>query len=365
MRVAVLGGGITGLFVSKFLAEEGAEVTLYEPQDLGHFSVHAAGLIEPYRFDRMNTTGMIVKMLKYMRRGVTSLRRLDGRWVLELLKTLNRDPPEEAWSTIREMAKFSLRYYREMAEVRNDFDYRDDGLLEVYRSREELERGEEEEKRSPFKARFEVVDLEGFAGAVFFPDLSRLATEKFVARISRELEERKVRVRREEGKVQGNKVNGEEYDVVVLSNGVWMRRELTLPLTAFKGYGAWVRGESKFKNAMVLAEEGVAISPLSDHVKVTAGFSADFSTQGSMDLLGKVADVVKAEEVLRYSQGFRPCSPDGFPIIGRRGDWVVVTGACRLGWSYGPAMGRWGADLVLGKVRSLGYLSRYVEENPT
>lgn len=362
MKVGVVGGGIIGLMTAYFLAREGASVTVYDPAP-GNYSIHAAGLIEPYRFDRINTTSMIVKMLRFMRRGVTEVKQLNSMWVVELLSSLNKQPPQEAWEMMREMARFSLEAYAKMAEERNDFDYYNDGLLEIYTRKEDLEKGEEEEKRSPFSPKFEVTEVPGFAGGIFFPELSRIATEKFVKRITRELAQLKVSFRNEEASpdLNGYTINGEKFDTIVLANGVWITKFLRLPVTSFKGYGAWVKGSSKIKGAFVTVDEGVAVSPLSDHIKITGGFSADYGSEWRTDILSKVSGLVKVGEVIDKNMGFRPCSPDGFPIIGKLDNVVIATGACRLGWSYAPAMGYYASELVLGRRNTLGYISRYVE----
>ncbi|MEM0168655.1 MAG: FAD-dependent oxidoreductase [Metallosphaera sp.] len=364
MNVAIVGGGIVGLFSAYFLAREGANVTIYD-ENPGKYSIHAAGLIEPYRFDKLNSTGMIAKMLRYMRHGITEVRQVNRAWLIELLKSLNKEPPAEAWSLMRDMAKFSLEFYAKLSEERNDFDYKNDGLLEVYASEEELERGVKEEKASPFSPKFETVDVEGFAGGIFFPELSRISTEKFVDRLLKDLKEFNVKLIRNEAKVNLEKknVNGKKFDKVVLTNGVWITRFLNLPVTAFKGYGIWVKGKTRLSNAIVTVNEGIAISPLSDHIKLTGGFSADFSSEWRGDyMFEKTKRLVEVEEVVSKSLGFRPCSPDGFPIIGKKDDVTVGTGACRLGWSYAPAMGEKISELVLGKVNTFGYISKYVDK---
>jgi len=64
--------------------------------------------------------------------------------------------------------------------------------------------------------------------------------------------------------------------------------------------------------------------------------------------------------VLDAKIGYRPCTPDGFPIVDKIGDVIVATGNCRLGWTFGPAMGKLAADMALGKrgIDELG-LSRF------
>lgn len=361
MKVAIIGGGITGLFTAYFLKKEDVKVTIFEKADIGSYSAHAAGLIEPYRFDKINTTDMLLKMLKYKIRNVTAIKNVNKEWLIELLKILNHQAPQEAWDLVREMAKFSLTTYKQMSEEKNDFDYFEDGLYEVYKTKYELEKGIEAEKKNPFNPKFEVLEFDGFAGAIFFPELSRLSTEKFVERMKRELADVMI-VRKE---IKDLNYLRKDYDRIVISAGIWTTRFVKVPITAFKGYGYRVNGKFDDNKAIVLAEEGIAISPLTDYIKITGGFDADYSYDSSRGqlILEKVSSIVDISYVYDMSMGFRPCSPDGFPIIGKYDEETVVsTGACRLGWSFGPAIGKYSADLVLGRINDLGYLSRYVKQ---
>jgi len=355
LKVAIIGGGIVGSFIAYYLSREGVDVTIYEKSSLGSGSVHAAGLIEPYRFDKINTTGMIKKMLSYVGKKVTIVKQLNPEWIKSLLSILNKEPPQEAWDIIRRMATFSLKEYKRMAEEVNDFDYEENGLLEIYQDRLNLEHGVEEEKRNPFNPKFEVIDVKGFSGAIYFPELSKLNTYKFMERMKRELKGVKIEIR--------EIVNLDEiskgYDTVVLSAGVWLSK-LGMPITSFKGYGYRVSGEMLVKYPSVISELGVAVVKNSDHIKITGGFDADFSAdvERAKIFLDAGGCLAKIDKVYDLSMGYRPCSPDGFPIIGRVGQFVISTGACRLGWSFGPSMGKFTADLVLDRVKSYGYLSR-------
>ncbi len=358
MKVAIIGGGIVGLFTAYFLQKEDVEVTLYEKAEAGSYSIHAAGLIEPYRFDKINSTEMIIKMLKYTIRGDTYIKSVNKLWLTKLITELNKNPPQEAWEKLKEMAKFSLLQYKEMSEEKNDFDYFDDGLYEAYNDKKSLEKGIEEEKRSPFSVKFEVENIEGFAGAIYFPELSRISTEKFIKRILNDINKVKI-IKREIESLDELK----DFDSIVLASGIWTNKFVNIPLTAFKGYGYRVNGNSRVKNAIVIVDDGVAISPLSDYIKITGGFDADFSFDSSRAelFLKKAAKVVDINYIYEMDMGFRPCSPDGFPILGKKDKITIATGACRLGWSYAPAIGKYSADLALNRIKSLGYMSRFVE----
>ncbi|BBD72362.1 FAD-dependent oxidoreductase [Sulfodiicoccus acidiphilus] len=356
MEVVIVGAGVVGMFAAYYLEREGIDVTLIDKHGLGHGSVHAAGLIEPYRFDRMNTAEMILKMLEYARRGVTRVRRVNKEWLVQLLRNLNRNPPEEAWEVMRTMATFSLMEYARMSEEENDFNYRHQGLYEVYSDRTKMERALEEEAKSPFRNRVELVDFPPFAGALYYPGLSHLSTELFVERMRRELRNVKL-ILGEVSSVEGDtvKLPSREVrgDVIVLTAGLSL--STVLPLTPFKGYGYRVVGRGPGVPT-VLAEEGVAIVPLEGWYKITWGFEADYE-DGVRELRNN--PLVRVEKVIDASCGHRPCSPDGFPILFRSANVVAATGNCRLGWSYAPAMGKYAADLVLGRTRSYPYLDRY------
>ncbi|WP_338601787.1 FAD-dependent oxidoreductase [Sulfolobus tengchongensis] len=365
MKVGIVGGGIVGLFTAYYLTREGIkDLVIYEKSFPGAGSIHAAGLIEPYRFDRINTINMVKKMLKYKINGATDIKEVDKLWLTELIKNLEKNPPQDAWDTLREMARFSLSEYKRLAEEKNDFDYHEDGLLELYYSHRELEKGIEEERKSPFNPKFEVMEVEGFAGGIFFPELSRISTEKFINRIIREIESNVTIVNKMVNKIsEDGYINDEKYDVIVVASGIWSRY-LKVPITAFKGYGYRVRGVSKLKQASVIVDYGLAISPLSDHIKITGGFDADFSNDSirAEGFLKRAEKIVDIYYVYDLNIGFRPCSPDGFPIIGRKNNVVLATGACRLGWSYGPAIGKYASDFALSKVTDLGYISRYYHQ---
>ncbi|NON63577.1 MULTISPECIES: FAD-dependent oxidoreductase [Acidianus] len=359
MKVAIIGSGIVGLFTAYYLMKEGVNVTLFDPADPGSYSIHAAGLIEPTRFDRINTTEMIAKMLKYKLLGTTEIKNVNKFWLKELLVNLNKEPPQEVWDVMREMAKFSLDAYKNFAEERNDFDYRADGLYEIYLNINDLEKGLREEKKNPFNPRYEVKEIEGFAGSIYFPELSRISTEKFISRMMKELKGILFkRIAIDSLKIKEIK----DFDFIVLTTGFWTTKLINIPITPFKGYGYRVKGDPKLNYAAVIQEEGVAISPLSNCVKITGGFDADSSYDSSRAeiFLKKASKLIDIEYIEEMNMGFRPCSPDGFPIIGKKENIVISTGACRLGWSYGPAMGKYASDLVIGKSKDYGFLSKYV-----
>jgi len=363
MHALVVGGGVIGLFTSYYLMREGVRVTLIERSEPGKASAHAAGLIETFRFDVMNTTEMIMRMISYMRRGITAVRTIDLGWIIRLLVNLNKDPPQEAWDVMKSMAEFSISEYRRFAEENNDFDYSEDGFMELYGRERDLEEGIRRAKSNPFNPKFEVVDYEGFAGGIFFPGMPHISTELFVDRILREVNGLEI-IRGEAQfidesgvKVGNRRVRG---DVTIITAGIWTRR-LGIPVAPFKGYGVRVRSRDTVKVPMMLMDHGIILVQFSRWLKVTGGFDLDNSTSSGRlsTILERARSMVSIDEIIDWSMGYRPCTIDGFPVISRRDNIVVATGNCRLGWSYGPAMGKYAADMALGRIKEYPYLSRY------
>lgn len=122
-----------GLFAAYYLKREGADVTLLEMDGLAHSSRAAAGVLEFTKFElnRINVRGYAQRYLGMVRRGKAAMRSLDLAWLVLYLKMYGKEPGEEMWSFLKEMAQFSRREYLRLAEERNDFGLREEPVYEV------------------------------------------------------------------------------------------------------------------------------------------------------------------------------------------------------------------------------------------
>jgi D-proline dehydrogenase len=174
----------------------------------------------------------------------------------------------------------------------------------------------------------------------------------FIERIMRELEGVQF-VNKKAQEVAGREVWLEGGDViqgdaVVVTAGYWARK-LGIPVAPFKGYG--FRTNAKAEKVFIEMSKGIAVVPLSRWTKVTGRFDLDDTEDHgpAQKVLERARQALGDFEVVDMVVGYRPCTPDGFPVVDRIGNVTVVTGACRLGWTYGPALGKLAADLALGK----------------
>ena len=349
--IAVVGGGVVGLFTAYYLKREGADVVLVEARDVAHSSRAAAGVLEFTKFElnRINVRGYVSRYLGMIKGGKAALRHVDLLWLFTYLKMYGRDPGADVWTFISEMAQFSKREYFRLAEESNDFELREEPVYEVV---EDVEREVEALRRDPLRPRFEVEELDGRRVIVYL-DAVVVSTDLLAERLVRELAGVKM-VRRAAGLKDGRLVleDGGRLDVdgVVFAGGWWCR-QLGVPVAPLKGYG--VRAVTAQKPGRTIADfvGGVFIVPFSRWVKITGRFDVD--PHPDLKYLSNVLEAAKRWvpnfEVLDTAVGYRPCTPDGLPVLERRDGAVVATGTCRLGWTYGPAMGKLAAELALGR----------------
>lgn len=364
MSVAVVGGGVVGLFTAYYLEKEGAEVTLFEEGELGAGSVHAAGIIEPTTAYRTNTISFLKRVYRFWRSGTCKFRRADLSWLVESARQLERTPMEGSAEAMRALSAASVAQYRAMAEEKNDFSYTERGLLERF---DDPSHFAEERDLALTQRSFAPVDVRpdvGPAGGLFFPEVSWVHTEQFAQRMARELVKTTVVRQRVsavnlDGTVSTPKGRS-RFDAVAVCSGVSCRR-IGVPLTGVRGYGWHTRAKGVPEMTTIFVDRGIAIVPFADEVKVTGGWDFDLSTKPfhSPEVLDAVHRVVAIEEILDYKEGSRPCTPDGLPTIGRGGCLVAATGGFRLGWSFAPGMGKHAADLCLGRARNDPFFARF------
>lgn len=364
MRVAVVGGGIVGLFTAFHLQRVGAEVTLFEEGRPGARSDHAAGIIEPATIYRTNTFAFLRRVWRLWHGGTCTFRSVDGRWLTESVRQLERAPVVGTDAVLSEMAETSVAGYAELAAHENDFLYFQKGLLELYDHRDHFREDRARAISNRSTVPVEVREQEGSAGGLFYPSVGWLHTERFVRRILRELTGTEVVRHRVthvglEGTVRTAE-RSERFDAVAVCTGVTSRR-LGLPLTGVKGYGWHIRSPTKIAVATIYADRGIAVVPLEDELKVTGGWDFDLSSRlsHSGQILSGVKRVVAIDRILDFSSGSRPCTPDGLPIVGRKDRLIIANGGFRLGWSFAPALGRHAALLCLDRRGNDPFLSRY------
>jgi len=161
-------------------------------------------------------------------------------------------------------------------------------------------------------------------------------------------------------------------DEVVLAAGVWTEGlaralDLRLPLRAGKGYSVTLADPPQRPSTPALLSEGrVAITPLEAGVRFGGTMEITRAQEGvsASRMRGIVKSVLRAFPAFTAEAfasapvwyGFRPCSPDGLPYLGRTGrarNLIVATGHAMMGVSLAPVTGRLVGELLAGERPSL------------
>jgi len=301
-----------------------------------------------------------------------------------------------------------------IAEESIDCDYARDGWLEVVLDAATL-RHAEEEARALVPFGYEVSTLDGAAlraahpvfrercaGAVRYHDSARCNPGRFLGALLDAVRRRGVAVRLDatvvevlaassprdgasrvqhwdapsvpsasaahEVRLPGGEIV--ECDAVVVAAGAWSASIIEplghrLPLVAARGYHLhYEQAPAMPGTGCVLRERSVAVTPMGRALRLAGTLEIgslgrpwlrdriDAITDGARAYMHGIESLGSAQEWA----GYRPCTPDGMPVIGPLPSHprvIVATGHAMMGMTLGPVSGRAVAELLLGEPPSV------------
>ena len=167
----------------------------------------------------------------------------------------------------------------------------------------------------------------------------------------------------------GGELEGDEF---LVCGGSWspeMTRELGLqiPLQAGKGYSLTLPHPRQLPQiCTILTEARVAVTPMGNTLRVggtmeIAGLNDEINpvrVQGIIDSFCRYYPEFKPEDFagIQPWRGWRPCSPDGLPYVGRTRKFQnlsLATGHAMMGMSLAPITGKLMAGLLAGEKPAL------------
>lgn len=172
-----------------------------------------------------------------------------------------------------------------------------------------------------------------------------------------------------------------EADEIVLATGSWSRAlalqlGIRLPLMPGRGYSVTLEDSPyKINHPAVLMEGRVALTPM-DGNKIRFGGTMEITSTQTPPRYKRVQGIL--ESVKKYFPdfdvpmpppekiwfGFRPCSADGLPYIGRSkkcGNLVVATGHAMIGLSLGAGTGKLVSEIINDEKTSMDLSAFAVE----
>lgn len=390
-KVIIIGGGIIGLSSAYYLNKSGWDVTVIDKGDFNdNCSYGNCGYICPSHFIPLATPGIVKQGLKWMWNSKSPFYvqpRFDWNlinWGLKFIRSATKDHVETAAAPLRDIAILSKREYESwLATPHFDFAYQHKGLLEIFQT----EAGGEHAKHTVEKAqelglsdtvlltKDELQALEpqtriNGLGAILFNCDAHCYPNKLMQNLLTHLRNSGVKLIANEEVMKfeknANKVqkiitssNVYESDEVIIATGSWGRQtakllSVKIPLMPGRGYSVTLEDSPyKVNYPAVLLEGRAAITPM-DGNKIRFGGTMEITSHKTPPRMNRVQGILDAvkrfypdfdvplptKEKIWY--GYRPCSADGLPYIGRVKKYsnvTVATGHSMLGLSLGAGTG--------------------------
>jgi len=397
-RVAIVGAGIVGLSTAWWLARRGVPSIVIDREDpLESASAGNAGLLSIGHYP-LTKPGASWRGLRWMasRRSPLYIRpTLDPR-VLSWLWTFHRHC-NAAWSDrcLAALCRLGFpaldAFETILREESIECEYARDGWLDVAATRASLDHALAEARAlEPFGYSIARIDGDslrrehpvfrrGIAGAIHYRDSARCHPGRFLEGLLGAARRRGVEVRLgatvESVFPRVRLASGEQIgaDAVVVAAGAWSSElveplGVRLPLVAARGYHLHYDSVPAMPGTgCVLRESSIAVTPMGSSLRLAG--TLEIGSIGRPWLRERIEAIVDGaskalEGVERFGParewaGYRPCTPDGMPVIGEhrleRGASAssprvfVATGHAMMGMTLGPISGRLISELVLGE----------------
>lgn len=390
-HILVIGGGVVGLCSAYYSALRGHRVTLVERGQPQHdcCSIGNAGLVCPSHFIPLAAPGMVGTALRMMLDPESPFYvrpRLDWDlldWGWKFHRAANARQVDLAAPILKELNYQSRDLFDELAQSsNNEFGFEKKGLLMLCKSEQVLE-GEAHlaEYAQKLGLHAEIYDAKqttekepnirmDVAGSVFFADDAHLTPGVFIELMRRRVTSLGVEClwgtevlgwKTRDGAIDAAVTSRGELsaDEFVLCGGSWSSQMvkslgLKLPMQAGKGYSLTLPAAPQTPSIpAILTEARVAVTPMLCGLRFA----------GTMEIAGmdpginpaRVRGIIKSvpnfypefnpdhfKDASVWS-GFRPCSPDGLPYVGRTSAYSnlsLAAGHAMLGLSLGPITGK-------------------------
>jgi D-amino-acid dehydrogenase len=397
--VLVIGGGIVGLFCAYHLRRGGGSVAVVERGPVGgpqSCSYGNTGFVGTQGATPLAEPGVMAQGLRWLLNPESPLYirpRWDGellRWLWHFRRACNDRDAAAGFRVLVDLKKRSLEILRELcASGSLAPTFTAPGMVLAFKTPQGFEKACRSVPQAvahgvplrilgPGELRALEPDVEfDVCGALYNEDGAYLHVPDFVVEFARTLEGMGVEIQAQT-EVVGFEVADHKVEQVrttrgdlgprevVIAAGTWSaecarKLDVRLELQPAKGYSITVRTPRNAPRLPVLLGEGkVALTPLGDRVRFggtleLTGMDSAVSRRrvdGILRTVHAYLPRLESTETLETWSGFRPCTPDGIPFMGRAEPYRNLSVACghgHIGMGLAPAGGRLIAQIVAGE----------------
>jgi D-amino-acid dehydrogenase len=402
-KAIVIGGGIIGLSSAYYLNESGWDVTVLDKGNfLDNCSYGNAGYISPSHFIPLATPGIVKQALKWLFDSTSPFYvqpRLSWplmQWGWQFMRIATDKHVTDSALPLRDLGLLSMNLYEcWKKQSQFDFFFEHKGIVELFQTDEKARHAahtvhiaEELGLEAKLLSKEEAEQLEpqikmDVIGGLHFKCDAHCYPNDLMKNLIAHLQEKKVsllekqevrRIEKKNGKIEKVLTHSNEFsaDLFVIATGAWSREVASmignrLPLMPGRGYSMTLTDERlKLNFPSILMEGRVALTPMNGKLRI--GGTMEITTTDTPPRMNRVKGIVMA--VKKFFPGFdipplapeniwygyRPCSADGLPYIGRpKGvdNAIIATGHAMVGLTFGPGTGKLVAELAAGDKTSM------------
>lgn len=403
-NIVIVGGGIMGLSAAFYLQQSGHKVVVIDKDDfLNNCSYGNAGYVCPSHFVPLATPGIVWQGFKWMFNSQSpfyvqpSIKSSLIDWGLKFVKSANDQHVATSAIPLRDIAILSQKEYENWAKIPGfDFAYEHKGLLEIFQTEPVAEHAHHTVEKAKalgldtvLLSAEELQQMEPHTkinalGAILFKCDAHLYPQKLMHGLINILKQSGVQLIANEAAIKfekkGNAVskvvtakNAYDADHVIIATGAWSREiaalaDTKISLMPGRGYSITLENSPyRVNHPAVLMEGRVAITPM-DGNKIRFGGTMEVVSTSTPPRYKRVEGIVNA--VKRYYTefdipmpqekdiwyGYRPCSADGLPYIGKIKKYnnvVIATGHAMIGLSTGAGTGKLVAEIINSEKSSI------------
>ena len=398
MHIVIIGGGIVGLSSAFYLKKAGHAVTIIDQTDFSSSCSYGnAGYICPSHFIPLATPGIVKQGLRWMLNSQSPFYvqpRLDWsliQWGWHFMRAATAKRVEAAAIPLRDISLLSRQEYAGWSKLPGfDFLYQQKGLLEIFQTEEKALHAQHtlEKAHELGLSDTKMLDQSALAtlepnlpinaiGALYFGCDAHCSPNQLMLRLIAHLQAEGVQLLSKTTAIDfiqaGKKIKkvihtrGELVaDHVVVATGSWSRQllsslRISIPMMPGRGYSITQEDVAHGLNYPAILVEGrVAVTPFSS-TSIRFGGTMEITSHQTPPRINRVAGIVKAVKQFyptlqvetppleKVWYGYRPCSADGLPYIGKApaiSNLTIATGHSILGLSLGAGTGKLVREIV-------------------
>lgn len=398
--IHIIGGGVIGLCSAWYLTQEGYQVTIVDKNNFtSGTSFGNAGMIVPSHFVPMAAPGVITQGLKWLLDGsspfyVKPRLNLDLlRWTWQFYRSSTEAHVRQAMPLLYAFNEQSKLLYRELTAkdgLKSSFE--EGGLLMLYKTEKQAhEEAEMVEKAVGLGMKAEILnpaelrklepemELDVLGGAYFSGDAHLYPNQLMEGMVKRLKHAGVTFIGGTEitgFEIKGDRITGVTNQLgqvistneVLLASGSWTALLLKkvgvkILLQDGKGYSITLsKPPLRPRIPTILAEAKVAITPMGEDLRVggtleLSGLSPRINPKRLQGIVESIPEYYGNLEVpvtpaTKVWKGYRPCTPDGLPYLGRStklSNLIIATGHGMMGLSLGAATGKLVSQITAGQ----------------